>query len=828
MERFFRTYLTFVITHPWLIAVVAVLVTAVATTWMIAFRPLRLDTSFTSLLPDDLPCVIESRRTAELVGSTDYLIIAVDSPVPKDNMAFADEIAARLAGWKEVDWVSTREDEGYFSDRRLMYLDLEDLREIVTRARDRVDYEKKVANPFYVMLDDEKAPDIEFKDIMDRYRSRLEDKGAKGVLKEETGPAGSAIDVGDRLSTPDGTVMSVIARPNKPAMDMDFGIALVEKAQRLIDEIGPKRNPGMRVEVAGAYRNRYREYSSIMDDIFSSMGLSLGLILAIIVVYFRRVRTVALIFVPLLFGVAWTIAITALTLGRLNMTTALIFAVLLGLGIDFGVHMSVRYLDERARGRSLEDSLTLAILQTGKAILVAGLTTAGGLLVLVLAHFKGFSEFGIIATVGILLCLVAYLVLLPAMAVLMERVSVPKPWRKTEDSSTVPLRPVGAAPWKLALGLAVIAATVAASAFGITRVEFEYDFRNLRGKNISTTIKYGKTLGQGASPVVAVMGDTEDARIFTRHLEEIIDKDTENRELVNKAFSVFTFVPDDQDAKRLLLDELRGYVDEALKLKKIKAGTRDRLEEIRVWTESSKITVEDLPEWVKGKFREKDGTLGRMVYIYPRVNEWVVTDMERFYDRYGEIDVPGKGKVRPSASGFILVEVVRAVQRDGVLMTVLATVVVLIILFIYVRSPFKVLVISAPLLVGLSWTGGVMALFGIRLGLYNMLVLPMLLGVGIDTSIHLYHAYHEHGRGSLGYVMRTSGVAIVIASLTTGVGFVGMLFVSHDGLRSIGILAVIGITACLVGSLLTLGLVFGLGEARRSLDERRAARPEEP
>jgi predicted RND superfamily exporter protein len=189
--------------------------------------------------------------------------------------------------------------------------------------------------------------------------------------------------------------------------------------------------------------------------------------------------------------------------------------------------------------------------------------------------------------------------------------------------------------------------------------------------------------------------------------------------------------------------------------------------------------------------------------------------MARFYERYGEIDVPGKAKIRPSASGFILVEVVRAVQRDGVLMTVLATVVVLIILFIYVRSPLKVLLIFAPLLVGLSWTGGVMALFGIRLGLYNMLVLPMLLGVGIDTSIHLYHAYHEHGPGSLGHVMRTSGVAVVIASLTTGVGFVGMLFVSHDGLRSIGILAVVGITACLIGTLLTMGLMFGLGEARR-------------
>jgi predicted RND superfamily exporter protein len=820
MEKLLRKYLNVVIAHPWAIALAAALITAAAATWLIAFRPLKLDTSFTSLLPDDLPCVIESRRTSKLVGSTDYLIIAIDSPVPADNMAFADEIAARLEEWPELDWVSTKEDKSYFRDRRLMYLDVEDLQEVVTRAKARVEYEKKIANPFYVALDDEQPPDIGFQDIMDRYRTRLENHGAKGVLKDETERVESKIDVGDRLSTPDGKIMSVIARPNKPAMDMEFGIALVEKANELIAAVGPDRNPEMRVEVGGPYRNRYREYSSIVGDIFSSLGLAVGLILVIIIGYFRRVRTVALIFVPLIIGVTWTVAATALTLGRLNMTTALIFAVLLGLGIDFGVHMSVRYLDERARGKSLEDSLTLALLQTGKAILTAGLTTAGGLAVLILAQFKGFSEFGIIATMGIVMCLLTYLLLLPAMAVLMERVSVPKPWRKRAAIAAIASSPVGVARWKLVLPLGVIAALVAASAFGITQIEFEYNFKNLRGKNISTKIRYGKTLGQGSSPVVAVMQTPEDARKLTRHLEDVIEADTEHEELVKRAFSVFTFVPDDQVKKRALLDELRGYVDEALGLKKLKQKTRDRLEEIRVWTESSPITVDDLPEWVQGKFREKDGTLGRMVYIYPRVNEWFVTEMEEFYEEWGEIDVPGKGKVRPSASGFILVEVVRAVQRDGILMTCVATAVVLVLLIVDLRSLFKALFVFAPLLVGLCWTGGLMALLGIKVGLYNMLVLPTLLGIGIDASVHLYHTYREHGPGALRHALRTTGVAVVIASATTGVGFVGMTFVSHDGLRSIGILAVIGIAACLVGALVTLSLLLALGETFRSKNQK--------
>jgi len=831
MEKIFRRYLRWVIGHPWTVVLLVALVTAAATTWLVVFRPLALDTNFTTLLPDDLPCVIESRRTSKLVGSTDYLIIAIESPVVEDNMAFADEMAAKLAKLPELDWVSTTEDKSYFRDRRLLYLDLADLQSVVGRAKERVDYEKKIANPFYVALDDEQPPDISFRDIMDKYRLRLEAQGAKGVLEEEKqkeaekqggapvkqaiGKDGKPIDLGDRLATRDGTIMSVIARPNKPAMDMDFGRALVEKAQKLLDATNPKRNPEMRAEVAGPYRNRYREYNSIVNDIFSSLGVSLGLILLIVVGYFRRFRTVALIFVPLLVGISWTVALTALTLGRLNMTTALIFAVLLGLGIDFGVHMSMRYLDERARDKSLEDSLALALLRTGKAILTAGLTTAGALAVLILARFKGFSEFGIIATMGIILCLLIYTLLLPAMAVLMERVSIPKPWRKRDPGGQIQRRPITAAPWKFALPLGLAAVLLALSGYGLTKIEFEYNFRNLRGKKISTTIRYGKSLGQGSSPVLAVMPTPEDARALTRHLEEI-SSPTNVRGKLRRSFSVFTFVPDDQQKKLVLLKELRGYLDEALALKKLKQKTRERLEEIDHWTETGEITIDGLPEWVKDKFREKDGTLGRMVYLYPWVDEWKVDEMEIFYKEFGKIDVPGKGKVRPSASGFILVEVVRAVQRDGVLMTSIAAGVVLILLLIDLRSPIRTLVVFAPLVVGLTWAGGVMALWGLRIGLYNMLVLPTLLGIGIDASVHLFHAYREHGPGSLRHVLGTTGVAILIAAATTGVGFVGMTIVSHDGLRSIGILAVIGIVTTLAGALITLPLLIALRESLRN------------
>lgn len=838
MEQLLKRYISLAIRRAWTITLAFVLLAAVAGYWLFAYSPLKLDTDFTTLLPDDLPCVIESRRVSKLIGSTDYLIVAVDSPNVEDNLAFIDDMARKLATLPELEWVSVKQDRSYFRDRRLLYMDKEDLKHIVKRAQARLDYEKKIRNPFYISLDDEQPPDIDFADIMEKYRLLYEKRGAHGIIKpKDSEPATPhkgttksdakdhsepAVDLTDRMSTNGGRIMSVIARPSKPALDMEFGRALVEKTQKLINENNPHRNPEMKVQVAGAYRNRYREYENVVGDIYSSLGLAVSLILLIIIVFFRRVRSAALIFIPLIIGIIFTVALTALTLGRLNMTTALIFAVLLGLGIDFGVHMSVRYLDERARGKSLYDSLALAIIKTGRAIVTAGLTTAGGLAVLILAQFKGFAEFGIIATMGICTCLLVYILLLPAMAALFERASVPKPWRKRAGDSRQEIGPpCSTHPWKLGLGFVVVFGLAALGLALIPQVSFEYNFKNLRGKKVSASIRYGKSLGQHNSPIVAVMPTPDDAKTLTRHLEEIIDKDEQDTNLLRRAYSLFSLIPDEQEEKLALLTQLRGHVDKALELGKLKKSTQSRLEEIRRWTETGAITIDELPSWVLQNFTEKDGTIGRMVYIYPRVDEWKIDQMEKFYEVYGTIDVPGKGAIRPAASGFIMVEVVRAVQQDGLRMTLAAIVVVFLLLLIDLRSPKKALVVFAPIIIGATWMASIMAFFDIRIGLYNMLVLPTLLGIGIDSSVHLYHAYKEHGPGSLPYVLRTTGVAIAIAAATTAVGFAGMLVVSHAGLKTIGILAIIGIATILLSTLIVLPLSLSFMESRASKKEKR-------
>jgi hypothetical protein len=122
--------------------------------------------------------------------------------------------------------------------------------------------------------------------------------------------------------------------------------------------------------------------------------------------------------------------------------------------------------------------------------------------------------------------------------------------------------------------------------------------------------------------------------------------------------------------------------------------------------------------------------------------------------------------------------------------------------------------------VAIVLTVGMMVVFGIKLGLYNMVVLPTVLGTGIDGAIHMYHRYLEEPDRNLWVVLRTTGLSVVASSVTTLAGFIGLVFVSHKGVNTIGGMACAGIFASLITAVFLLpGLIVmleGSGKKRET------------
>jgi predicted RND superfamily exporter protein len=157
-----------------------------------------------------------------------------------------------------------------------------------------------------------------------------------------------------------------------------------------------------------------------------------------------------------------------------------------------------------------------------------------------------------------------------------------------------------------------------------------------------------------------------------------------------------------------------------------------------------------------------------------------------------------------------------AITREGCVVMALALVCLALVVLVALRSVAGAILVLVPLLMGVLWLVVVMVATDFKFNFFNVVVLPSILGIGIDSGVHVFHRYREEGRGSVRNVLGTTGGAVLVSALTTMVGFGGLVFAHHPGLRSIGVLAVTGIFLTLVAALVVLPAILDLLERYKS------------
>ncbi len=464
--------------------------------------------------------------------------------------------------------------------------------------------------------------------------------------------------------------------------------------------------------------------------------------------------------------------------------------------------------EERRSGEDWEEALFRAVGKTGRALLTATLTTVVSLGTLTLASFDGFREFGVACGLGVAVCLVASVLVIPPLVSASERV-----WASRDEGPSRAGAAGGA--WVLTasrVGSLLVLAVVMFGALNARSVEFEYDFRNLSAPREEGRIRYGAALGRNRSSAPAVVLGRDSDQMREVHAE--LRRRLREGDPYLKGFTtIATAVPGDQAARMAMVDEIYEVLDRRA-VQNIDGDEGELIQEITALTDVDEFGPEDLPEWSRAMIEERDGGYGSLGLLYGDYADYDAREVAAFQERFESIEV-GSGVVRVSSNGFIISDVVRYVQADGRNIAIYVTLGLFIVLMLDLRSVLGVVVCLSGLATALFLTIAGMVVFDLRLGLYNIVVLPMVLGVGIDGAIHIYHRYLEDGVEHLPSVMQTTGVAVIAASITTAAGFVGLLMVEHKGIRTIGALAVLGIAATLVAVLTTLPTLLALLGKRR-------------
>jgi predicted RND superfamily exporter protein len=165
-----------------------------------------------------------------------------------------------------------------------------------------------------------------------------------------------------------------------------------------------------------------------------------------------------------------------------------------------------------------------------------------------------------------------------------------------------------------------------------------------------------------------------------------------------------------------------------------------------------------------------------------------------------------------ASPSVVYVAMLDQIKADGLRMIAIALVVVFLILTFAFRGPHRALIALTPLLIGVVWMLGAAAFLGIKLDFFNVIVLPVVLGIGIDDGVHFYHHFRESG--SVSETMSRVGMSVTMTSITSMIGFGGLAVTDYAGLKTIGHLAICGIATTWLATLFVLPPLLALLQRR--------------
>jgi len=283
-----------------------------------------------------------------------------------------------------------------------------------------------------------------------------------------------------------------------------------------------------------------------------------------------------------------------------------------------------------------------------------------------------------------------------------------------------------------------------------------------------------------------------------------------------KTISIYDLLPEQQPEKIELLTKLRKRIDRVHELGKISEDDWKAMQPYLPPKDLKTFGVEDLPERVARPFTEKDGSRGRIVYVVPTEGQ-SVRDMKyllRWADSYRATTLPNGEVIHGSGRSVILADMLSGIIDEApkaILLSAIMTVIAVVIAFFRgIGGRRAILLVLGALITGVSWMGALLFLGGVKLNFLNFIAIPITIGIGVDYAINLVHRWRIEGPGHVAEIVRETGGAVVLCSLTTILGYQALMHSVNAAVRSFGLAAVIGEITCLTAVVVVLPAVLSL------------------
>ncbi len=662
--------------------------------------------------------------------------------------------------------------------------------------------------------------------------------------------------------TSNGKLLIMRILPKKDFGQMDVIGPALSYVRKCLDETRLEF-PGVSAGLTGRPVLSADEMHTTNNDMTVAAIISVILVGLLFVVVLHGWLRPVLVLVSLGFAMAWTFGFALVFVGSLNLLSIVFALVLVGIGVDFGVHVVMRYVEGVRSGLSSDDAVKEALVHTGPGVLLGALTSVCAFYAVLGQDFVGLAELGLVGGTGILFCLISMITVLPAMMLVAGR----KNWFPSSHPKAVTMpfmEKIISRPVTVLLVFAVLSILALP---GLEKVGFNYNLLELQAKGLES-VNFEHRL----------MEESDESTWFaviTKHdINDVKSTIAELRKLpsVGRIDSIFDYLPKDQAKKAALLkhassvfkkisfskapekvqdSNLLPEMDrlmialENLEEKLFSAGAvkelkmvselisnldscmiylennpqkADQLNSIQYslvtemrqafnWVQQilqvQSVEPKDLPESLRSVFIGKDGSY--MIKVSPSKNVWDFDLLRSF--------VSDLRKVDPEVTGVpvVVLESSQIMRNTFVEAAGITFGLVALILFLNSFSLSYVIMALVPLVGGLFWLLEIMGLSGISFNLANFFAIPILIAIGVDGGVHFLARWSELKNGERLYYTSTP-VAVGLSFCTTMIGFGGLLLAHHRGMESLGSIMVTGSATCLIGCLFVLPAVFRIIE----------------
>ena len=796
------------------------LLLAIPASWRTANLYRHLRSEIEELLPRSAPSVVAIDELRHRMAGLQYLGVLVDVGSPERLNAgerFLDDLEARVLRYPKTEVSDVR--TGFAAERAFVeqhaaaLLDLEDLKVIRERIEDRLHWE--YAKETGTLLDDkEPAPALDFSDIEKKYSTEF---------------GGSALE-GTRFSSRKLGVTLMLIEVGGFSTSAAQSAALIDRVRADMHALGgtDRYAPGMRVGFTGDVAISAEETAALMEDLTVSSVMVVVVVIVAIVLFYGWRRSVPALFLPLAVGAVYAFALASLPpfgITELNSNTAFLGSIIIGNGINFGIIQLARYVEARRHGEKVEDALALSLWATRKGTLSAALAAGVAYASLVAMQFRGFRQFGVIGGLGMVLAWLATYFLMPPLIVWLDRGrGAPQPRRQSRTLITLVARAVAGRPRIFAAAAMVVTLAAAWQVRGFGRTQLEYDFSRLRRADTWTSGEgyWGKKmdvlLHRYLTPTAILTDSQAEAEAVEARLRAA---GPPLKDMIASIRSYDDIVPSDAAQKAAEVAVIRRKLTSNVR-DQMTPGDRDKLERLIGRPEVSPaesdrqfhITAADVPDVLTRGLRERDGSVGRTILVYPNpaATWWRGETITTFVNQLraaAQAPVALGGRPARVAGGPALSsDIIASMEHDGPLASGLAFAGVALTVLLLFRRGLATPFVIGSLIIGVLWLLALSMWFGIKINFVNFIAFPITFGIGVDYAVNVMARYLRDGGRSVAAAVRGTGGAVALCSFTTIVGYSSLLVAKNVGLFNFGVLAVLGEITCLVTAVIVLPAVL--------------------